>query len=156
MRDHVRILGILNIILGCLGALAGGAVLVLFGGIAGIVSLSATSNEGAAAVPILAIVGIFLAVFLFVLSVPSIVGGWGLLRYQAWARILMIVISALSLFHIPIGTALGIYGFWVLLNPETERLFATGGAYPPPPAPRVGQPPYSHPAAYPPQSPPAV
>jgi hypothetical protein len=33
------------------------------------------------------------------------------------------VISALDLIHIPIGTALGIYGFWVLLSPETEAMF---------------------------------
>jgi hypothetical protein len=31
--------------------------------------------------------------------------------------------SALELFSIPFGTALGIYGFWVLLKPETEQLF---------------------------------
>jgi hypothetical protein len=35
----------------------------------------------------------------------------------------VIVLSALDLFNIPLGTALGIYGFWVLLNKETEQLF---------------------------------
>jgi len=35
----------------------------------------------------------------------------------------VIVLSALDLIHIPFGTVLGIYGFWVLLNPETEAMF---------------------------------
>jgi hypothetical protein len=58
-----------------------------------------------------------------VVGLPGLIGGIGLLQYQSWARITIIVISALDLIHIPIGTALGIYGFWVLLNPETEAMF---------------------------------
>jgi hypothetical protein len=26
--------------------------------------------------------------------------------------------------HVPFGTALGVYGLWILFNRETERLFA--------------------------------
>lgn len=36
MRDHVKILAVLNIIMGCLGALAGVVVLIVFGGLAGL------------------------------------------------------------------------------------------------------------------------
>jgi hypothetical protein len=36
----------------------------------------------------------------------------------------MIVISALDLLSVPIGTVLGIYGIWVLTRTETEALFA--------------------------------
>jgi hypothetical protein len=36
---------------------------------------------------------------------------------------LTIILSALDLPGVPIGTALGVYGLWVLLKPETERLF---------------------------------
>ena len=35
----------------------------------------------------------------------------------------MIVLSALHLVNIPIGTILGIYGLWVLLSKETDLLF---------------------------------
>ena len=59
-----------------------------------------------------------------VLSLPGIIAGIGLLKLQPWARILAIVISALDLLNVPIGTALGVYGLWVLLQAETERLFA--------------------------------
>jgi hypothetical protein len=37
----------------------------------------------------------------------------------------MIVLSALGLMSIPVGTALGIYGLWVLLNEETARMFSS-------------------------------
>jgi hypothetical protein len=47
--------------------------------------------------------------------------GWGLLRRQPWARLLTIVLSFLALFHIPLGTALGIYSLWVLLPAQSER-----------------------------------
>ena len=40
--------------------------------------------------------------------------------------------SALNLINIPLGTIVGAYGLWVLLNKDTERLFS--GA-PPPAAP---------------------
>jgi hypothetical protein len=36
---------------------------------------------------------------------------------------LTIVLSAIELLHVPFGTALGIYGLWVLLSPPTEELF---------------------------------
>lgn len=154
MRDNVKIVAILNIVLGCFGALAGIAVLMIFGGVASWAGLT-NDQDAAAAVPILALVGTFIAIFLFVLSVPSIVGGWGMLKFRPWARILMIIVSVLNLLHFPLGTALGVYGLIVLLNDETRRLFETGGAYVPPPlyagqAP-YGQPGYGQPVGYPPQ-----
>lgn len=59
-----------------------------------------------------------------VFSLPGLVGGIGLLMMAPWSRVFMIVISALYLLHIPIGTVLGIYGLWVLTKPETEAIFA--------------------------------
>jgi len=123
MDTHVRVLGVLNIVLGALGALAGVGLLLMFGGIAGIVGISAKEPNALLAVPIIGIVGTFLCVLLLVLSLPAILAGYGLLKYRPWGRILGIVLSALNLLNIPIGTVLGIYGLWVLLNGETERLF---------------------------------
>jgi hypothetical protein len=48
----------------------------------------------------------------------GILVGWGLMRRQPWARIVAIVLGVISLFHPPIGTALGIYTLWVLLADE--------------------------------------
>jgi hypothetical protein len=48
-------------------------------------------------------------------GILGILAGWGLLERQPWARTLAIVLGVLSLFHIGIGTVLGIYTLWVLL-----------------------------------------
>jgi len=125
MDTHVKVLGILHIALGFLGALGALAVLVIFGGIAGIVGISASADPDARlAIPILGAVGGVIAVFILLVSVPGIIAGFGLINYRPWARILTIILSAINLISIPIGTALGIYGLWVLLSSQTERLFA--------------------------------
>ncbi len=141
MRDHIRILGILNIVLGSLTALGGLVALLAMGTIAGIVAASLPSADSSdyhnavVAAPIVASIGIAIAIFFLVLGLPAIIGGWGLLHYRPWARILMIVVSIFDLFHIPIGTALGVYGLWVLMSTEGQRLLASGGVYSSPAVP---------------------
>lgn len=132
MRDHVKIVAILNIVLGCLGVFAGVVFFVIFGGLASMIGMS-HDQDAATAIPILVFIGGCVAIFLFIISIPGIIGGWGMLHFRPWARVLMIIISGLNLLHFPLGTALGIYGLIVLLNEDTRRLFETRGAYVPPP-----------------------
>ena len=100
-------------------------VLFVFGGIAGIVGAANPGNPEAwhVAMPVLGLVGLVISVCVLLLSLPGIIAGFGLLRFRPWARILTIVLSALHLPGVPIGTAIGIYGLWVLLQAETERMF---------------------------------
>ena len=138
MQQHVKILAILNIIWG--GMLAVGAVIVfmVMGSIAGFVS---ASEESPAAAPIIGAVAFGVAIFLLILSAPSIIAGFGLLKYRPWSRILTIILSGLHLLSIPFGTALGIYGLWVLLNSQTEPLFRDPATIPVPynpPPPTTG------------------
>jgi len=124
METHVKVVAILNIVLGALGILGGLAMLLLFGGIANVVEATAYGDPDArVAIPILGVIGIGLFIFLLIISIPGIVAGIGLLQFQEWARILAIVISALNLINIPFGTALGVYGLWVLLSDATQPLF---------------------------------
>jgi len=160
MREHVRILGILTIVHGCFVALAGVIVLIIFGGLAGILGASVDwgreGNDAMEALPILGIVGFCVAIFLLALSLPSIIGGWGLLNFRSWARTLVIVVSVFNLLHIPIGTALGVYGLWVLFQDQARLLFETGGQYVAAPAAagyRPGTMPPQHPVYPPPQPP---
>ncbi len=152
MRQHIRILGILNIIMGSLTALVGVFLLFVMGGVAAFLTQAvnrgyASDPDSALAAPIVASIGFGLAIFFLVVAAPSILGGWGLLNYKPWSRVLMIVMSVLHLFHIPLGTALGVYGLWVLFNEETRRILESGGAYLGQPAPV-----YSQPPPYPPQA----
>ena len=61
--------------------------------------------------------------FLGVFALPGLVDGIWTAQCKPWARIVGIVLSAISLINIPIGTVIGIYGLWVLLSKETEPLF---------------------------------
>jgi len=123
MTDHVKILGVLHVVYGALGILAGIVVLVIFGGLAGLVSVADHNEDAVIAVPILGGIGAFVFVLLLALSLPGIVAGFGLLGLRPWARILTIVLSALELMSVPLGTVLGVYGLWVLLSPGGEQLF---------------------------------
>jgi len=129
METHVKVLGVLQIAFGCL-SLVGAIVLTLvFMGGVGAMGFSG-DPDALRAVPIVGFVGTTLVVLLVVLSLPGIITGIGLLRLRPWARILGIVLSLLSLVAIPFGTVIGIYGLWVLLSKDTERLFATGAPAP--------------------------
>lgn len=123
MEGHVKALGVLHIVLGALGVIGALIVLLIFGGAAAIVDLKAPQEDAEVAVPILGIVGGVIGFLILALSLPGIVVGVGLYGLRPWSRILGIVISALDLLHVPLGTVVGIYGLWVLLNSETERMF---------------------------------
>ena len=126
MRTHVKVLAVLQIVLGVLGLLTALFFMMVFGGAAGIVGAQAAPDEAAIAVPIIGVVGTGLSFFILALSIPGIIVGVGLLQFRPWARIVGIVLSILLLIHFPIGTAVGVYGLWVLLTGETEKLFAPG------------------------------
>jgi hypothetical protein len=124
MAQHVKILGILHIVFGGLGVMGALVVLLIFGGISAMVGMSEHSADNAAAAPIVGAIGIFVFILVLALSLPGLIAGIGLLQLKPWARILTIILSAFDLFGIPFHTALGIYGFWVLLNRETEQMFS--------------------------------
>jgi hypothetical protein len=124
VEQHVKVLGVLYIVLGGLGIMAALLCLLIFGGVAGIVGIAAHHEPDARiAVPILGAIGVGIFLFLLLFSLPGIIAGYGLLRLRPWARILAIVLSALNLMNFPLGTLIGVYGLWILLSAETEPLF---------------------------------
>ena len=67
---------------------------------------------------ILSLVADVIAIVFIIISVPSILAGMGLYKRREWARILTMVLSVIELFSFPIGTAIGIYSIWALVQPE--------------------------------------
>jgi len=125
MEQHVKILAILHIVFGSLGIMLALGLLALFGGIAGLIGASDYSPEAHVSIPILGGIAAFIFFFLLAISLPGVIAGIGLLQFRSWARTLTIVLSVLDLIHVPFGTALGVYGLWVLLSQGSERLFRT-------------------------------
>src|SRR4026209_680966 len=83
MEQHIKILGVLNTVWGAMGALGGLIVLLIFGGAFGIIGTALHHDADAAiALPIIALVGGAIALFLLLLSVPSIVAGIGAVDFK--------------------------------------------------------------------------
>jgi hypothetical protein len=121
MEKHLTVLGILHIAFGSMFVLVGVVGLLLFGGI------GVASGEGTA-FAILAVIGTVGLFFMAALGLPGIIGGIGLMNKRPWARYLIMVLSCLNVFAVPIGTALAIYAFWVLLNDEVAAMFGSPSA----------------------------
>jgi hypothetical protein len=122
MAQHVKILGVLHIVLGALGVLAAIAALLIFGGVSALVAAD-RSSDSMAAIPFLGVIGGFVFILVMTLSLPGLIIGIGLVQFRPWARIGGIIVSGFDLLGFPFHTALGIYGLWVLLNRETEQMF---------------------------------
>ena len=121
MDTHVRILGWLWIIFGVLGILGALCIGISTAG-GGLISQDDT------AILVTLIVAVVCGGLFFLGSALNIIAGVGLLKYKSWARILAIILGIVNLFGFPIGTALGIYTFWVMFNEETKHLFENGYA----------------------------
>jgi hypothetical protein len=116
MERHVTLVAAINIAFGFLGIFIGLVLFIVLIG-AGIIS------QDPEAMKILTIVGISVASFLVITSIPEIIGGFGLLKKKTWARVLVMIIAVIDLMFIPIGTLIGIYTLWVLLQEDTAKLF---------------------------------
>jgi len=119
MEKHINAVGILWIASGILGLIIAGIFFIILIG-AGIIS---GLNDGAEALPILAIIASIVSSVILVLSVPSIIGGIGIMKKKEWGRVIGLILAALNILNIPLGTALGVYTFWALLSDEGQKLF---------------------------------
>jgi hypothetical protein len=116
MEKHLTAVAALHVGLSILGGLIGIFIFAVLTGI------GAITQEKEAFI-ILSTIGTAVGVFFIVLSVPGIIGGIGMFKRKEWARILVLILSAIDLLNIPFGTALGIYSIWVLVQQDTIRLF---------------------------------
>ena len=64
-----------------------------------------------------------------ILGLPGLVGAMGVRTGRRWARMLLIVMAAISVVSFPpIGTAIGGYTLWALLRRDGALLFSGGAA----------------------------
>lgn len=120
MEKHIRILGYLYMVFSALAFVFFLSLLLLLAGIMSFVSI----HDGSV-VPLFLTGGIGLAfmIIVTVATLPGFLAGYGLLNNKSWGRPLGIIMAILYLIEPPIGTALGIYALWVLLNEESKHSF---------------------------------
>ena len=123
LEKHIRIAGVLHIVSGSMHLLAGLVVIVCaktMGFTIEVVPLPSMAVSG---------IGPLAALLVLFITTAWILGGIGLLRHRPWARGVVLIVSFLSLFSVPLGTLLGIYSFWVLLQDKTRCLLEEGPSY---------------------------
>lgn len=117
MKQHVSFVGALHIGFGLLGIV--GAFAIFFG----FQFLFELVDHEPIAQKVLSYVGNTIALITMFFSSLGVIGGVGLFSYRSWARILVMIVSAVNCLNVPVGTAKGIYSIWVLMQPETIELF---------------------------------
>lgn len=118
MKKHVTFVAALHIgfsIIGIFGAFALFFILRFAGSFVEDVDVANT---------VLHFVGIFLPFVILVVSIIGLAGGIGLMGYKKWARILVLIISAIDCLNIPLGTLVGVYSIWALMQDESVKLFS--------------------------------
>jgi hypothetical protein len=115
-QQHIQILGWLLIVGHALSLAIGVFVFML------LISIGAVSGDQTAWA-VLSVVGTSVGLLLALLALPGIAAGYGLLKGRPWGRVLAIVVAVLGLINFPVGTAIGIYALWVLLQPAATNYF---------------------------------
>lgn len=124
MEQHIKILSVLFIIFGILGLVAALAFFVLGAGTAATILSQDQSNEAQVGAAWAGGCITFIAALFGLMAIPSVIAGWGLSKHKSWARILTIILAILSLPHVPIGTAIGVYALVIMFNDEAKALLS--------------------------------
>lgn len=123
--EHVRILGGLLVAMGIVGGIAVLAAIGILGSPFGLMA-DATQAGSMESIeePLLKLGAAVMMVLMAALAVPCVVTGAALRKFRPWSRDTSMVVFSLLLAIFPVGTLLGVYGFWVVLSPEVEPLFS--------------------------------
>lgn len=122
MEQHVKIIGIVDIVFGSLSVFGGLIFMIMFLFLTPMIGASGEEGAAGAAVA-MASVGFIGGIVVIAMGVFQIVVGIKLRAHKSWARIAQIVLGALNLPGFPIGTALGIYFIWAMTSNEAPSLF---------------------------------
>ncbi|MCS6845223.1 MAG: hypothetical protein NZ528_13025 [Caldilineales bacterium] len=123
LHSHVQIIGWLRIISAVFYGLLGvGIAAFLF-----VIGVYASSEAGDPTAFLALLIGaIVMALVLLPWALLCLLAGVGLLRRRAWGRYLALVVGALDLFNFPLGTLLGVYSLYILLQKSADAYFVGG------------------------------
>jgi O-antigen/teichoic acid export membrane protein len=117
MKKHVTLVSALQIGFSTIGLI--GAIVIFF--VFNFANSFVMDDEVANTV--LRFLSVALPMAIGSVSAIGLIGGIGLLSYQEWARILVLIIAAIGCMNVPFGTIKGVYSIWVLMQDETIKLF---------------------------------
>jgi hypothetical protein len=127
-KEHNNLLGIFILIQGGLTMLVGLILVLVYAGIGVALMGGGRDNEARMVGGIMFGAGIVIGILIVLFSIFYLYTGVKVRKMQNIGRTLGIVVSILSLFSFPLGTALGVYGLWFLLGDLGKGLYHGGHA----------------------------
>lgn len=123
MATHVKVIAGIFVFIGAIWTIIAVLGPTILAGLASIVG-SSGDPDAAVGATILGFAGVAVTVFAGALAVAFLLTGWGLFKLKPAARIAGIILAAVCLTNVPIGTAFGIYALIILFKKDTETLFS--------------------------------
>jgi len=130
-KDHLNLLGIFHYVFAGLTLLCGGGYGLMMFGMTAVMKTAIEQEHAKNAPPpefayLFGGIGLIIVVSAVATAVLLGLAGWCLRARKAW--VYCAVVAGISLIHVPIGTALGVFSLIVLMRPEAKALFAGSGA----------------------------
>lgn len=120
MKKHVTAVGAIQIGMGSLGIIISAGLFILF---TNLIDFIPKEDMPEFVQKFLSYLFKAIPIVIGALSLISLIGGIGLLSYKPWARIMVFVVAIVGCLNIPIGTLIGVYTIWVLMQDDTIKLF---------------------------------
>jgi len=123
MGPHRKVVGALHLLFGFGTLIPLLILMVVFGGVMGVSGVATHGQPHAAEQELilgLTLTAVLTIVFIGVgiLGLLHLFAGFGLLGRKRWADGLTLLVSALHVFNVPVGTAFTVYSWWTLLKQE--------------------------------------
>jgi len=138
-RDHNNLLGIFFMVQGGLAAFVGLLLGLIYGGVGLGLLAGGHKQEDQFIGGVFVVLAIVLGILMLAFAGFELFVGSRIRKVAPIGRTLGIVVSILSLFSFPLGTALGIYGLWFFFGDMGKALYlgtgAAAGTYHPPAPP---------------------
>jgi hypothetical protein len=126
MIQHIRIAGALLAAYGLAMGLMAGFVLLMMGGATGLLGVIGVTSGDEEALVVAVIYGVLTVVVTVFAAVPPLgclISGAGLVMEKRWARIPAMVFGAISLMNMPLGTLIGVYVIFVMIDKDVNQHF---------------------------------
>ena len=113
LDQHLRALGIAHIVYSCLLLIPAAIVF----GVLTTVGMFSGDHQAAQILPL---IGTSVGAFLFILAIPGLLAGYGVLSKRSWGLPVALVVGLLNILCFPFGTALGGYSLWVFTKSNEQ------------------------------------
>src|SRR5919202_4030971 len=115
MRPHLTVLAVLHFCLSAFDLFVAAMVFLGTLGAGAFMSMARSADVPVWTGLLVGTVGTVVALFFALLALPGLALAYGLWKRRSWARVLGLVLGALSLFRFPFGTLVGVYTLWAML-----------------------------------------